>query len=177
MSMEVTIMECDLRGAYDLADQDCVELSRMVLDVLPENALFPMNCTISWGSEEFEADLNWLQENGVRGYIIVDLEGGEFVRYRLTDERVEKAAGRCYFSGDRELTYGPLMVSDEDLESLQASTLFMTDYDVAFLKENIEELEDAVSGRIMEEHFMDLLREEAENVLASRPEEEEEVSE
>lgn len=165
MSQYVTLMQYDLLATQQEIGE-IVELSRMVLDTQIDSRLYPVDCTISWDEECFEADLKWLQENGVTGYIIVDLEGGEFVRYKLTDEGVKKAAGRVYFSGDQEITLGPLMVQEEDIQSLERM-MPLGLQERAYLREHEQELGDFVGQRIMEEYYMDVLQDEAEDMLAN----------
>lgn len=165
MSQYVTIMEQELLDSKHKVGE-IIELNRMVLEVLVDSTLFPMDCTISWDEESFEADVKWLQENAVRGYITVDLEGGEFVRYKLTDDGVEKAAGRVFFSGDPEVVHGPLMVTNEDIESL-ANSMPLSEREQNYLREQEEELTGYVGNRIMEEYYMNVLQEEAEDMLAN----------
>jgi hypothetical protein len=146
---------------------DFIPLSTMMLEVEVDGRLYATDLNINWGHDDFKADMKFLQENGVRGYVVVDLGGGEFVRFKLTDEGVEQAAGRVYFTDDQELTLGPLMVRDDDIDNLAEDT-DLSEEDQEYLKEHIDELGERVCAWIMESYAYNVIQDEATNMLAER---------
>jgi hypothetical protein len=163
MSHYVTIEEFEMQATEDVTHL-LGDLKLLQLSMGPTGVLLPEDHTVRWYDNGIKAELNALQEAGVRGYLIFVDDDKQHDKFALRDDGVRKCVSKLLWDDDPEYWVGPMAVNDEDIDSAERR-LGLSPEVVDFVRKNMAELSHAVGDEVMETYYEIIVDEKIEELI------------